>query len=288
MPRRFAFVVHPLVPVARTIYALRTGRPGLALARRDGSSPDDVSVIARVGFRDVEGVIVGVPMLPEQLLSDQAAALRAMTRAVQVVSPVDVVGLGSVLSVVAGRGAALQEATGVPVTTGNAATAWAAWRAVERVRAGRPVAVIGARGAVGRVLVELLDADPDPAELRDYPVVVGANTTGGAVDPSRLAPGTTLVDVALPRTLSGPPPAGVTVVPGERLPLPVGYRRDLWGHLFHVVAGYGHGHVYACLLEPLVAVLAGRRTPWAQGRSLSTDTVRAFGVAMTNLLGVGG
>lgn len=288
MPRRFAFVVHPLVPLARVVYALRTGRPGLALGRRDGTDPDDVSVIARVGFGDVDGVIVGVPMLPAQLLADQATALRSMTRAVQVVAPVDAVGLGSVLSVVAGRGTALQDATGVAVTTGNAATAWAAWRTVEGLRAGRPVAVLGGRGTVGRALVELLGAASDPPDLGNYPVVVGASTTGGTLDPSRLSPGTTLVDVALPPTLTGPAPPGVTVVPGERLPLPAGYRRDAWGHLFHLVAGYGHGHVYACLLEPLVAVLAGRRTPWAQGRALSADTVRAFGDAATRYLGVGG
>ncbi|MBM4390060.1 MAG: hypothetical protein FJ090_02970 [Deltaproteobacteria bacterium] len=268
------------MPLARQVYALRTGRPGLLLGRRDGTSPDDVSVIARVGYRDVEGVIVGVPMLPSQLLADQEQALRSMTRAVQVIQPVSVVGLGSALSVVAGRGTALQEATGIPVTTGNAATAWAAWQTVERLRAGREVAVVGARGSVGRALVELLGAAADPPDLRRFPVVVGAHTTGGTVDPSALAPGTTLVDVALPATLSGPAP-GITVVPGEKLPLPPGYRRDLWGRLFHVVAGYGHGHVYACLLEPLVAVLAGRRTPWAQGRTLSAATVRAFGEAFT-------
>ncbi len=269
------------MPLARQVYALRTGRPGLLLGRRDGTDPDDVSVIARVGYRDVEGVIVGVPMLPSQLLADQEQALRSMTRAVQVIQPVDVVGLGSVLSVVAGRGTALQENTGVPVTTGNAATAWAAWKTVERVRDGRDVAVVGAKGSVGRALIELLGATADPPDLRRFPVVVGANTTGGTVDPSAIAPGTTLVDVALPATLSGSAP-GVSVVPGEKLPLPPGYRRDLWGHLFHVVAGYGHGHVYACLLEPLVAVLSGRQTPWAQGRTLTAATVRAFGETAEN------
>jgi len=46
-----------------------------------------------------------------------------------------------------------------------------------------------------------------------------------------------------------------------------------------VVAGYGVGHVYACLLEPLVAVLEGREAPWQQGRLLPGATVAAFGEA---------
>ncbi len=276
---RFAFLVHPLVPVAQRLQGLRTARFDVALGRSGGTSPDDCGVLAHVRYRGVEGVIVGVPMLPAELLADQERALRCMRRAVQIAGPVDCVGLGSVLSVVAGRGAALQAACGVPVTTGNAATAWAAWRITEGLRAGRPVGVLGARGTVGRALVELLGAVGDPADLGGFEVLVGANTTGGTVAPGALAAGTTLVDVALPPTLSGPAPAGVRVVAGERLTIPGGWERDFWGWVFHVVAGYGVGHVYACLLEPLVAVLEGRDAPWQQGRLLPGATVAAFGEA---------
>lgn len=255
---------------------LRMARLGLALGQRDGSDPDDCGELARFRYRGVEGVILGVPMLPDQLLADQERALRCMQRAVQLAGPVRAVGLGSVLSVVAGRGAALQQLCGIPVTTGNAATAWAAWRITERLRAGREVGVIGAKGTVGRVLCDLLGAVPDPQDLRAFPVLVGSHTTGGTVDPARLAPGTTLVDVALPPTLSGPPPAEVTIVPGERLPLPEGWSRNAWAWMFHIAAGYGLGHVYACLLEPLLAVLTERTEPWQQGRTLSAATVRAF------------
>jgi predicted amino acid dehydrogenase len=277
-PRRFAFLVHPLVPLARALYALRTGRPGLLLGLRDGTDPDDVSIIARLHFAGVEGLIVGVPMLPAQLLDDQERALRSMVRAVQIAQPVSCVGLGSVLSVVAGRGSALQTATGIPVTTGNAATAWAAWRVTEAVRGDRKVAVLGAKGTVGRALVALTGGDAEPEDLRDYGVIVGAHTTGGVLDPARVSAGTTLVDVALPATLSGPAP-GVRVVPGESLELPAGWRRDPWGWVFHLVAGYGLGRVYACLIEPLIAVLETRATPWAQGRALDAQVVRQFGAA---------
>ncbi|MSQ02566.1 MAG: hypothetical protein EXR71_11880 [Myxococcales bacterium] len=271
--------MHPLVPLARRLQGLRCGSGEIALGLRAGTDPGDCGVLARLSYRGVEGVIVGVPMLPEELLANQERALRCMLRAVQIAGPVSHVGLGSVLSVVAGRGVGLQAACGIPVTTGNAATAWAAWRIAERVAAGRRVGVIGARGTVGRALVELLGGVADPQDLADFEVLVGAHTSGGTVLPGCLRVGTQLVDVALPPTLSGPAPRGVSVIAGERLPLPVGWGRDAWGWVFHVVAGYGPRHVYACLLEPLLAVLEAREGPWQQGRTLSAATVTAFGDA---------
>ena len=279
---RFVFLVHPLVRSARRLAALRTGR--VRLLATDRPTIDDIAVYARIGFGEVEGVVVGLPLLPDELLADQARALLWMERAVQIAAPVGHVGLGSVLAVVAGRGTALAEACGLPVTTGNAATAWAATSITHRIAAGRPVAVLGGRGAVGRAVADVLAADGlsvavDPVDVSAYEVVVGAHTTGGVLAPSALHPRATLVDVALPPTLSGPPPAGVTVLAGESVALPEGWRRDVWGHLFHVVAGYGWTGVYACVLEPLIAARIGRETPFAQGRRLDVAAVRAFGAA---------
>ena len=282
-PKRFVFLVHPLVPIAKHLIGLRSGNVGLAIGRRDGCHPDDVCVVARVGFGEVEGLIAAIPMLPHELLADQERALVCMERAVQIAAPVGYVGLGSVLSVIAGRGKPLQERCGLPVTTGNAATAWAAWRVTEQVAEGRPVAVIGSRGTVGKALVDLCSATPDPRELSRFSVLVGAHTTGGSVDPSEVAAGTTLVDVALPRTLGGRPRAGVRVVAGESVTLPPGWRRDGCVYAFHILAGYGHFSVYACLLEPLIGVMLGRSTPWAQGRNLPAEAVRAFGVEAEKL-----
>ena len=279
---RFVFLVHPLVRAARRLAALRTYRPRLLVT--DRPTIDDVAVLARVGFGEVEGLVVGVPLLPDELLADQARALAWMERGVQIAAPVGYVGLGSVLAVVAGRGTALGEACGLPVTTGNAATTRAATHVVRRVAQKRPVAVLGGRGAVGRAVADVLLAEGhtvavDPQDVAAYEVVVGAHTTGGVLAPSALHPRATLIDVALPPTLSGPPPPGVTVLAGESVALPKGWRRDGWGHIFHLVAGYGWSSVYACLLEPLIAARLGRATPFAQGRRLDVAAVRAFGAA---------
>jgi predicted amino acid dehydrogenase len=286
MTRRFTFLVHPLVRPARWCGAVRSGSTGVVFGRRGVQIPYDVGLYARVGFGDVEGWIMGVPLLPDELLADQSRALDAMERAVQLAAPVRAVGLGSVLSVVAGRGEALSERCGLPVTTGNAATAWAATsltRRVARERGIGRVAVVGGKGAVGRVVASLLrdelDVFVDPEDLRAFPLVVGANTTGAFLPPDALSPTAILVDVSLPRTLSGPPPPRMTVLAGELVALPPGWRRDGWGWIFHVLAGYGVGGVYACLLEPLILAQLGRTEPFAQGRRVEVEAVREFGRA---------
>lgn len=288
--KRFTFLVHPLVPIARRAGAVRTLKTGLILTGRPARIPEDVGEYARVGFGDVEGVVMGVPLLPDELLADQERALVAMERAVQLAAPVGQVGLGSVLAVVAGRGQALQEACGLPVTTGNVATTWAALditRRVGRERGLGEVAVLGGRGAVGRALADLLKADfdvvVDPPDLAAHPFVVGAHTSGQFLDPGVLAPGAVLVDVSLPRTLSGPPRPDCTAYAGESVTLPPGWRRDVWGHLFHLLAGYGPRSVYACLLEPLVGASLGRREPFAQGRRIDPAAIRAFGAEVERM-----
>ncbi len=273
--------------------AVRTFRPAVALGVRRADALGDVAVLTRLSFAGIDGLVIGVPMLPAELLADQALALSAMERAVQEAAPVEFVGLGSVLSVVAGRGTALQQACGLPVTTGNAATAWAATGVVKQLAARRPelrrIAVLGGRGTVGRAVATLLDEDlrrveivVDPQDVRTCDMVVGAHTTGGTLSPSAYPEGV-LVDVALPPTFSGAALPGCAVYAGESVRLPAGWRRDGWGGLFHLVAGYGWNSVYACLLEPLVALAVGRATPWAQGKRLEARDVRAFGEAAEKL-----
>ena len=259
-----------------------------------------------------EGVVVTIPRTPDVLLEDQVGALRAMIEAAHVAGPVDAVGLGSLLAVVAGRGASLQEHLDVPVTTGGAATTWCAVENTLRVCGERGVdrvAVLGFAGAVGQAVAQLLvEAGLDvrvagrgkalerkaaklgvplaraEEAVRGAPVVVGAATTGGTLDPGALDGGTVLLDVALPPTLTpGLRPAGVEVLAAEAMELPPGWRKGFWGRLYHWVSGYGQDQVYACLLEPMVLAVTGRTTPFAQGRRVRADDVRAFGHAARGL-----
>lgn len=278
------------------------------LAYRDGTDPGDVSPLCRLGLEGVaEGVIVGIPMTPAQMLEDQERALTRMIRAVAVAGDVRAVGLGSLCAVVASRGEALAERVPMPVTTGAAATAWALWQNVRAVHAlrGGPVAIVGASGAVGGAVAALLAEEGVPLRL-DHPraarnlaeaqgfsspaeavagcgLIVGAGPTGATLPAAAVSPGAIVVDVALPATILGRTPRGVRVLAGEAVSLPAGWRRDGWGQLYHLLAGYGPWQVFACLVEPLILAASGRDAPFALGRRVDPLTVRAFGEAAAAL-----
>ncbi|MDP6932503.1 MAG: hypothetical protein QGG40_06275, partial [Myxococcota bacterium] len=128
-------------------------------------------------------------------------------------------------------------------------------------------------GQPGRVV-----AYPGAEEtVRDCAVVVGAGTTGGVLDPSALRDDAVLVDVALPSSLSAPPSGGVRVLDGEAVAVPEAWIPGAWGRVYHLLAGYGSGQVFACLVEPLVLALSGRIRPYAQGRRVDIGDVLELG-----------
>lgn len=261
------------------------------------SARDTPGLVCRLGVRNgAEGQVITVPRLPEHLLTDQEAALEAMVEAVRYAGPVEAVGLGSLLAVVAGRGVSLAERVSVPVTTGAAATSWAAVHNALDLLQGRdqPVVVLGFSSVVGQQVARALSEAgvrviaggsgkalarkasrlgvplvPEADAAGQAELVLGCATTGGTLDPRALRPGATLLDVALPPTLKpGPRPEGVQVLAGEAVELPTGWTRGIWGRLYHVFSGYGLNAVYACLLEPMVMAVHKRKQPFALGRKV--------------------
>ena len=305
MPR-FAFLVHPLTGFHRRVVGVRRADWSMAVGGEGRGEPGVICNLTVEGI--AEGVVVSVPLLPEPLLTDQQAALEAMVRAVEVareaLGGLDAVGLGSLLAVVAGRGGALAERVDMPVTTGAAATTWAAVEntvAVMETLGQRRVAVLGFAGTVGEGVAAALGArgyevvaggsgramerqakklgvelSTPEAAAGSARVVVGASTTGGILAPEALAPGTVLLDIALPPTLKpGRRPEGVQVLAGEAVALPEGWRKGFWGTIYHWLS-YGHNQAYACLMEPIVLSVVGRDTPYAQGRRLKPNALEDF------------
>ena len=283
---------------------VRSLRLNTALGRADGLALGDVTTICHLGLRGVaEGVVVNVPMTPDQMLADQEGALSRMMRAAALAGPVSAIGLGSLCAVVAGRGEALAEKVSPPVTTGGAATAWALWQNTLSVLAVRPgpVAIIGSSGAVGGAVAALLAADgvalrldhpraarglsgvvgaAGPAEaVEGCDIIVGAGPTGATLPAEAVRPGAVIIDVALPATARGTLPRGVRVLAGEAVSLPPGWQRDGWGWFYHILAGYGPTQVFACLVEPLVLAAIGRDRPFAFGRKIELEAIREFATA---------
>ena len=112
----------------------------------------------------VDGLIIALPLLAEEMLRRGRRAMApAIGRAVDlaVALGADVVGLGGFTAPMSDRGAAVS-GRGVPITTGNALTAAAAFEAARAELAARGltvadtrVAVLGARGSVGALMARL-------------------------------------------------------------------------------------------------------------------------------------
>jgi acetylornithine/succinyldiaminopimelate/putrescine aminotransferase/predicted amino acid dehydrogenase len=174
-----------------------------------------------------------------------------------------------------------------------------------------PVAVIGYPGSIGLALARLLLDDGFPLHLvhrrsaraggrlldyldpavRDrvtlhadpascYPrarLFLAASSTGGLVDPSRLQPGSVVIDVALPRDVPAPPRGrdDLLVIDGGLVsardgaltsdgPLPVPAQQ-----------------LNGCLAETMVLAFESRAACWSLGRELDVAGVRAIGEAAT-------
>jgi hypothetical protein len=88
----------------------------------------------------------------------------------------------------------------------------------------------------------------------------------------------------LPSTLKpGTRPEGLLILAAEAMELPRAWRRGFWGRVYHLIAGYGPGQIYACLAEPMVMAALGIETPFAQGRRLANSQVQAFGEAAQSM-----
>jgi acetylornithine/succinyldiaminopimelate/putrescine aminotransferase/predicted amino acid dehydrogenase len=179
--RRWAFLVHYTRPED-----VRVTEPGLArltdtelasYCGRVGELPPGLClrapVVRSATGAEVDGFIIALPLLAEEMLrrgrrTMTATIQRAVDLAVRLGA--DVVGLGGFTSVLSSRGMAVT-GRGVPITTGNALTAVAAYQAARREAAARGlripearIAVLGARGSVGALMARLA-ARERPAEL---------------------------------------------------------------------------------------------------------------------------
>lgn len=291
--------------------AIATGRPG-------ESHPH---VIARLALEDpfgahARGVLVGVPELPEQLLTAQAEGVASVSRGVAVchAEGATIVGLGAVAAVIGGQGKAIAEQAPCPVSTGNGFTALAAVETLALFEAQRgargPVALIGPPGPVASGILQLLadrgrrvtviaerpprplvrlaerltEETPGVVTFADAPgplleaghVLVAASSTGGRLKLSALPAGSVVIDVAAPQDV---------LIDRRRrdvLLLDGEYVRlpsRLGGSLWREIYALvtGQGrHVFACYAEPMLFALSGRHDLCSVGRDLPLARLHAL------------
>lgn len=315
---RFGFVAHPLNPLQRRLFGVRAGDLALATGREsDRTAP---SLIDRLSLdlpdgRILEGVLVGLPHLPEVLLSDQRAGVDAVVEAVGLCHHLgaEIVGLGAVAAIIGAGGRAVAERAPCPITTGNTFTAHAAVDTMYAWMDATGPAAIALQGLPGTVAsgilrrliaagetVQVVDPDANPrvrrlierAEgpgravriadgleaLANGAVLIGASDTGGRLHRSALPSGSVVIDVAAPQDvlLDGEPRDDVLIIDGEYVRLPGALLGgQVWRRIYSMVTGQSR-HVFACYAEPMLLAAAGVDTPRSVGRDVPLDRMRAL------------
>lgn len=170
-PRRFAFVVHPLVardfvrkyPIARLV-------PDSLLEKIGGwMKPLIASRITGVRSAtgiEAEGWFIGLPMTSALLLrTDPEVVYRKLVACGHLAESLGarIMGLGAYTKVIGDRGVTVAERLGIPITTGNSYTAATAVESsllaakeMGKVPGGIRAVVIGATGSIGAVCSRIL------------------------------------------------------------------------------------------------------------------------------------
>ncbi len=166
----FGFVIHPLsmqdvmrkYPIAKRI-------PNKVMRKViEKLPPVKVSEITGItsSFAEAKGYFVGVPLLPDQLLSLPLDTVeRKIVKACQIAEGMgaQVIGLGAFTSVIGDKGISIARQLKTPVTTGNTYTVAIALEAVKKVckvigkdLSRSEIVIVGANGAIGRVCSKIL------------------------------------------------------------------------------------------------------------------------------------
>ena len=259
---RFGFIIHPVHRWQLNVMGVMRLRGfGTPLEDLEGRlSADSVGPVKRYPevrvpeLGAVDGVIAGVPTLPHEMLVHQRECLDLICVAAAQLASMgcEVVGLGALAALVAGKGREVKKRAPVPVTHGFALTSAAGVATLLRaldlldLPAKPEVTVMGSPGMVAlngaallleagfevrlsvpamtpafeRLAVAMERAvgkrpvlcPRDEALRGEGRVVLAASSTGREVNGSMVAPGSLVVDVAAPRDWYGPSPGADVLV----------------------------------------------------------------------------
>ncbi len=317
----FAFIIHPIDPkrdVSRKFPLL-----GRVLSERQIDffstffPPVYISeitgVVSQATGKEIKGWFVACPLTPRRMMElPPWWVYRKIIQTGRLAERLGakIVGLGAFTSVVGDGGVTIARALEVPVTTGDAYTVAIAVEAVleaarllEIAPAEATAAVVGATGAIGRVVAELLAFQVAEVYLigrrlealraqqerlwalnpraqvhistamqtlrRAQLVVTVSSAVDALVAPEHLRPGSVVCDVARPRDVSAQVAAArqdVLILDGGMVEVP--------GPVdFHFDFGFPPRHAYACMAETMILALEGRFEDYTLGKQITREQV---------------
>jgi 3-acetyloctanal aminotransferase len=341
---KFGFIVHPLNPAQLRAFAMdsefveRLWRPHEFMMRflrsnREMLRTGDADWIARAkslpNFRvrtyplvrsdhgeSTSGIVVSIPLLPDQILQDQARALEMVKRACEECAEwgAEIVGLGAYTGIIGSRGEKVGESVGVPVTTGNSYTVHSSLLGLRRLLGrigrsltGRKVVVIGYQGSIGLAIAKLLARQGVDLVLvgrgleKFLPRSLATITHESGVSVECCASVEEAVgksDVVLSATSSGAVIDPKWLAPGTVV-LDIAQPRDVIGSESarrdvliidgglvqlpeaggsgDVLDAWTYGTIFSCLAETMILALDERAEAFSVGRELSLERIEEIG-----------
>ncbi len=340
---RFGFIVHPFNISQLRAFAMKTGflesvgRPDRmckvfldenrhtldavdsdALRGSKEKSSLPVHVFERVvsaSGRSTSGIIVAVPLLPDEILNDQKRAVAMVAEACRHCAEwgADVVGLGAYTAIVGSRGEKVGQLSPVPVTTGNSYTVFSAVAGLQSVL-GRigvalegTVVVVGYQGSIGLAISKMLARKGVNLVLvgrgsgRHIPQSLAQEIerTGIQVETvNSVEEGVGRSRIVVSATSSGQILRQEWLLPGS-IVFDVAQPRDVIGKAAErpdilVIDGglaefpeattersmmsfWTHNSLFGCLAETMILALEDRAEPFSIGRELSLEKIEQIG-----------
>ncbi len=317
---KFAFILHPIYhsDIIKKYPFLKT-LPENVLEKLFGRLPPlKISEIKGVesSYNKAEGWFVACPLSSNQIMTlSEDYVLNKIIKAGKKAEELGakVVGLGALTSVVGDAGITVAKNLNIPVTTGNSYTVATAIEGVKKAcqmmgftHETAHVAVIGASGAIGKVMakkfaresrwltllgrekakLETVAAEiqkdsgmaarvsKDINSLAEADIVVAVTgSTDTVITGNELKPGAIVCDVARPRDVSwrvAEARDDILVIEGGVVEVP--------GDVdFNFNFGFPPKTAYACMAETMILALEQRYESYTLGRKLSIEQVERIG-----------
>ncbi len=272
-------------------------------------------VISATGA-STSGIVVSIPMVPEAILNEQPVALDMLRRACEKCQEwgAEIIGLGAYTAIVGSRGEWINQAAGIPVTTGNSYTVHSALLALEtildrigRSLSGKKVIVIGFQGSIGLAISKILARRGIDLVLigrgsaRYLPKSLSAAIEEAGINVevySSVEEGVKQGDVVISATSTGQILDQNWLLPGT-LVIDVAQPRDVRGQRMErpdilVIDGglvrlprdtlstslfdsWTFDTVFSCLAETVILALENRAEPFSVGRELNLEKIEEIG-----------
>lgn len=308
---KFAFIIHPLhAKQAANKYPILKFLPDsvieMILRAKSPIVASQVTGIKSITGTPLEGVFIGCPLTPRQMVADPDFATKRIIECAALAEKegAGIIGLGAFTSVVGDGGITVAKNSNIAVTTGNSYTVATAIEGTMKaaglvgvIPSEATLAVIGATGSIGKTCAEVMSpqfkntilvgrdmarteailprmtrahATVDVTETLQADVVVTVTSAESAVIlPEHLRQGAVVCDVSRPRDVSvrvAQERPDVLCIEGGMVTVPGNPE-------FGIYFGFPPGKAYACMSETMMLALEDRRENFTLGKEVSVDQV---------------